>query len=60
MGSLPRGTAWADLYARLGPEGHPIYYHARSCTVAEDESFVDEAGFQVMARRSTLQRPPWT
>jgi SAM-dependent methyltransferase len=58
VGFLPRGTPWADLYARLGQRGHPVYRHARFYRVAEVERFVDEAGFRVLARRSTLQQPP--
>jgi SAM-dependent methyltransferase len=57
VGFLPRGTPWADLYARQDREDHPIYRHARFYTVTEVEQLLTASGLQVLARRSTLHQP---
>jgi ubiquinone/menaquinone biosynthesis C-methylase UbiE len=58
LGLLPKGTPWANLYARRGAEGHPLYRSAHFYSVAEVEALLEGAGFRVVARRSTLFQPP--
>jgi len=57
LGFLPRGTAWAEMYARRGAEGHPIYEGARFYTAGEVEEFIVRAGLRITGNRSTLFQP---
>jgi ubiquinone/menaquinone biosynthesis C-methylase UbiE len=58
LGFLPRGTAWAEMYARRGAEHHPIYETARFYTAKEVEDFIVRAGLRITGYRSTLLQPP--
>jgi len=58
LGFLPRGTSWADLYARRGAEGHPIYRTARFYAKEDVDALLSKSGLQIIERRSTLFQPP--
>ncbi|MBI4337704.1 MAG: methyltransferase domain-containing protein [Chloroflexi bacterium] len=58
LGLLPRGSPWADWYARRGAQGHPLYRSARFFTLAEVQALLEQSGFRVTACRSTLFQPP--
>ncbi|MEK7777306.1 MAG: class I SAM-dependent methyltransferase [Chloroflexota bacterium] len=58
LGMLLRGTPWADLYARQGKQGHPLYKRAHFYSKEEVESLLRKSGFRVTGYRATLfQRP---
>jgi ubiquinone/menaquinone biosynthesis C-methylase UbiE len=58
LGFLPRGTPWAEMYARRGAEHHPIYETARFYTAKEVEDLILRAGLRITDFRSTLLQPP--
>jgi hypothetical protein len=58
LGFLPRGTPWADMYARRGREGHAIYRSARFYTAKEIEGLIAHAGLRIAGYRATLSQRP--
>jgi ubiquinone/menaquinone biosynthesis C-methylase UbiE len=58
LGLLLSGTPWADSYARKGAEGHPVYRNAHFYSHEEVSLLLANAGFRVVAERSTLFQPP--
>jgi SAM-dependent methyltransferase len=58
LGFLPRGTPWADEYARRGADGHPLYGTAHFYTAREIEDLIAHAGLRITGYRATLCQQP--
>ena len=58
LGLLPRGTPWADDYARLGQEGHLLYREAHFYTRHEVEDMLRQVRFRIVGIRSSLLQGP--
>jgi len=58
VGLVPADSAWGELYAQKGCEGHHFYSVARFYTCDQVVSIADSAGFIFDSARSCLFTPP--
>ena len=58
LGLLPKGTPWADFYARRGTDGHPLYSNAHFHSMEEVEALLVQREFHVLRSRSSLFQGP--
>jgi len=58
VGLVPAHSAWGELYARKGREGHIFYSFAKFYTCEEVIGIADTAGFSLAGARSCLFTPP--
>lgn len=58
LGTVLRGSPWAEFYAQKGRGGHPLYEQARFFSREEVEGLLQQSGFEAPVYRSVLfQRP---
>jgi len=58
LGMILAESPWAAHYREKGRQGHPFYSIARFYPRAELEGWLAQAGFRVVAYRSTLFQDP--
>lgn len=58
IGVVPLDSAWGRSYQEKGHSGHPFYQRARFLTVGEHLRLLGDAGFEVVAGRSSLTQQP--
>ena len=58
LGLILKEIPWAELYAKKGKEGHPIYSRARFFSKDDIENFLYQSGFYELRYRSGLFQPP--
>ena len=58
VGLVPADSAWGELYARKGCEGHIFYSSAKFYTCEEVIGITNAAGFSLDGARSCLFTPP--
>ncbi len=60
VGQIPAHSSWGKALLKKKKEGNPFYEHARFYSVQEAVAMIEEAGFVVRERYSTLLNPPGT
>ena len=58
LGMIPSTGPWGESLEEKKKGGHPFYEHARFYDMIAVESWLKEAGFQLVETRSSLFQPP--
>lgn len=58
VGLINKDSAWGELYAKKGKEGHPIYRHARFYSFNEVIKMIKSSSLDVEEYSSTLFQSP--
>ncbi|MFA0756436.1 MAG: hypothetical protein YPKNTGVA_001957 [Candidatus Fervidibacter sp.] len=58
VGMVFADSPWGEFYRQKGATGHPFYKAGRFLTRTQTASFLAQAGFRLVAARSTLRQPP--
>ena len=58
IGMIPLSGPWGQSLEEKKKEGHPFYEYARFYDMIVVESWLKEAGFQLVEARSSLFQPP--
>lgn len=60
VGFIPSSSSWGENLTKKKKQNHPFYRYADFKTIAETTLMLSQAGFEVIASRSTLLQTPKT